>query len=62
MLTIEADLDEARATLSALAAGGIDINWVLQKLEDDGIAAFEKSSDDLYGSLGAMQNAHAHVQ
>jgi hypothetical protein len=27
------------------------MNWVLQKLEDDGVASFEKSFDGLYNNL-----------
>ena len=50
-LTVESDLDGARTILRELAAAGIDIRWVLQKLEDDGVAAFEKSFDGLYDSL-----------
>lgn len=50
-LTVEADLDGARKILSDLAAAGIDMHWVLQKLESDGVAAFEKSFDGLHKNL-----------
>ena len=50
-LTIESDLDGARKTLADIATAGIDMKWVLQKLEDDGVAAFEKSFDGLYANL-----------
>ncbi len=50
-LTVETVIDEARKVLSDLAAAGIDMAWVLQKLEDDGVAAFEKSFDGLYNNL-----------
>lgn len=49
--TVESDLDGARKVLSDVAAAGIDMKWVLQKLEDDGVAAFEKSFDGLYKNL-----------
>lgn len=50
-LTVETDLDAARKALSDIAAAGIDMKWVLQKLEDDGVASFEKSFDGLYNNL-----------
>jgi len=50
-VTIENDLDTARAVLSGLAAAGIDMQWVTTKLEEDGVAAFEKSFDGLYKNL-----------
>jgi transaldolase len=50
-LTVESDLDGARKLLGDVAAAGIDMKWVLQKLEDDGVAAFEKSFDGLYKNL-----------
>ena len=50
-LTIEEDLDGARATLSALRSAGIDLTQVTDKLEQDGVAAFKKSFDDLSRSL-----------
>ena len=50
-LTVETDLDGARKILSDLATAGVDMQWVLQKLENDGVAAFEKSFDGLYKNL-----------
>ena len=50
-LTVEDDLDGARRTLGELASAGIDIAAVTRKLEDDGVAAFEKSFDGLYQNL-----------
>ncbi len=50
-LTVETDLAGARKVLADLAAAGIDMSWVLQKLETDGVAAFEKSFDGLYKNL-----------
>jgi transaldolase len=50
-LTVERDLDEARSGLRALKEAGIDMTWVLRKLEEDGVAAFEKSFDSLYANI-----------
>lgn len=50
-LTVETDIDGARKVLNDIAAAEIDMRWVLQKLEDDGVAAFEKSFDGLYKNL-----------
>jgi transaldolase/glucose-6-phosphate isomerase len=50
-LTVESNLDGARKLLTDVGAAGIDMNWVLQKLEDDGVASFEKSFDGLYKNL-----------
>ncbi len=61
-LTIESDLDGARKVLDGVAAAGIDMRWVLQKLEEDGVAAFEKSFDGLYKNLTDKRNAFAGVE
>ncbi len=50
--TIDVDVDGARATIAGLAALGIHMDEVTQKLEDEGVAAFEKSFDELLGVLG----------
>lgn len=50
-LSIESDLPAARRVLRELADVGIDLQWVLTKLEVDGVAAFAKSFDALYKSL-----------
>ncbi len=50
-LTVENDLDAAKSTLDSAKAVGIDLNWVMKKLEDDGVASFEKSFDGLYKNL-----------
>jgi len=49
--TIEADMDGARKLLTNIASAGIDMAWVLRKLEEDGVAAFAKSFDGLYSNL-----------
>ena len=49
--SLESDLEGARRVLRNLAASGIDIDSVTRKLEDEGVAAFEKSFDALYKNL-----------
>ncbi|MBT5580185.1 MAG: transaldolase [Acidimicrobiaceae bacterium] len=49
--TIDSDVPEARAVIDALAALGIDMVEVTQQLEDEGVAAFEKSFDELLSAL-----------
>jgi transaldolase len=49
--TVESDLEGSTQVLRNLAASGIDIDAVTEKLEKDGVAAFEKSFDGLYGFL-----------
>jgi transaldolase len=58
-LTIEEDLDGARATLRALREAGLDLNRVTDTLEQDGVAAFKKSFDDLSRNLGEKRNEFA---
>ena len=60
--TVESDLDGARKVLSDVAGAGIDMKWVLQKLEDDGVAAFEKSFDGLYKNVRDKRNAFATIE
>ena len=50
--TIDVGLDDARSTIERLAELGIDMEVVTQQLEDEGVAAFEKSFDELLGVLG----------
>ncbi len=59
-LTVEEHLAEGKAALAGLAASGIDLPWVMQKLEDDGVAAFAKSFQALYHSLEEKRDAFAH--
>ena len=49
--TIDSDVPRARAVIDALAALGIDMVEVTQQLEDEGVAAFEKSFDELLSAL-----------
>jgi len=56
-LTIEEGLDEAKATLAALAETGIDLSAVCQKLQDDGVKAFADSFESLMQTIQSKQAA-----
>lgn len=49
---VDADPDAARATLDRLADVGVDMADVTRVLEDEGVASFSKSFDELLGVLG----------
>ena len=49
--TITKDVEGAHSTWEALASVGIDMSLVAKKLEDEGVASFEKSFDDLLNTL-----------
>ena len=51
--TIDTGIGGAHAVIEALEGLGISIDEVTQQLEDEGVAAFEKSFDELLGALGA---------
>ncbi|MCU1455523.1 MAG: tal [Acidimicrobiales bacterium] len=51
--TADADLDGARQVEAALAGLGIDLDDVTRRLEDEGVAAFQKSFEQLSDSLQA---------
>jgi len=51
--TLDTDFAEAHATMAALKAVGVDIDDVTKTLEDEGVASFAKSFDELIGSLQA---------
>lgn len=55
--TVDADVDAARAVMAGLANVGIDIDDVTQLLEDEGVAAFEKSFDELLTALATKAEA-----
>ena len=56
--TVDKDSDEARAHLDALAEVGIDMADVSRQLEDEGVAAFSKSYDELLQALEDKANDH----
>jgi transaldolase len=49
--TLDADLDDAHDTMSRLAAVGIDMDDVGLTLEDEGVAGFHESFQDVLGAL-----------
>ena len=49
--TVDHDLDEAKTVIAKLATLGINMADVTQQLEDEGVAAFEKSFDELLSVL-----------
>lgn len=49
--TIDTDVDEARATLDAIAEVGVDLDAIADRLETDGVASFIASFDDLLATL-----------
>jgi transaldolase len=55
--TVNRDPEAARATLGALEEVGIDLADVSKTLEDEGVASFAKSFDELVSSLGAKAAA-----
>ncbi|MGH7766754.1 MAG: transaldolase, partial [Candidatus Binatia bacterium] len=57
--TVKENLDAARADIARLAQLGIDLEEVGKKLQDDGVAAFAKSFDDLMAALEKKRAAMA---
>ena len=51
--TIDTELDDADAVLAGLAEVGVDLADVTRVLEEEGVASFSKSFDELIASLGA---------
>jgi transaldolase len=54
--TIDQGAEQARADLDALAAAGINMAEVSAQLEDEGVAAFSKSYDELLQALEDKAN------
>ncbi len=50
-LTLESDVDEARAQLAHLAEVGVHLDAVTQQLQDEGVAKFAKSFEALMASI-----------
>ncbi len=55
--TIDSGVNEARATMAALAEVGIDIDAVTRQLEEEGVALFAKSFDDLLAGVEQKRRA-----
>jgi transaldolase len=54
---IDKDVDGAKAVFSRLAAAGIDLAQVTQKLEDEGVASFTKSYESLIAAAAARRDS-----
>ena len=54
---IDKDLDDAYRVIEQLEEFGIKMDWVTQKLEDEGVAAFAKSFDSLIAVVEARRAA-----
>jgi len=59
--TVDRDLDEAHRIIEELAAVGIDLDAVTQQLEDEGIASFTKSFEQLLAGVEAKREKLAEV-
>jgi transaldolase/glucose-6-phosphate isomerase len=57
--TVKQNLQEAEAALAALSGLGIDLNAVAEKLQQDGVAAFSASFDQLMATLEKKRKAMA---
>ncbi len=49
--TVDAGVDEAKELMASLASAGIEIEDVAERLEEEGVASFAKSFDELLQSL-----------
>ncbi|HYP52652.1 MAG TPA: bifunctional transaldolase/phosoglucose isomerase, partial [Pyrinomonadaceae bacterium] len=56
-LTLERDLDEARAVFDRLAGVGVDLKDVTEKLQTEGLKAFVNSFEALLASIEAKRGA-----
>ena len=56
--TVDHDLGKATASLDALGEAGIDMGEVSRQLEEEGVAAFSKSYDELLQALEDKANEH----
>jgi transaldolase/glucose-6-phosphate isomerase len=60
--TVKEGFDEADATLARLASLGIDLNAITEKLQEDGVAAFAASFDQLMAALDKKRKAMAGAE
>jgi transaldolase len=56
--TVDQDVDQASAELDALRDAGIDMSDVSRQLEEEGVASFAKSFDELLQALEDKANEH----
>ncbi|MEA2514458.1 MAG: transaldolase [Thermomicrobiales bacterium] len=59
--TVDRDVEEAHRIIEELAAVGIDLEAVTQQLEDEGIASFTKSFEQLLAGVEAKKSALAEM-
>jgi len=59
-IMVESNIEESREVLEKLAGEGISMTQVLQKLETDGVTAFEKSFNGLYENLNRKKGEVVH--
>ena len=59
--TLETDVEGARAVLAELAAHGIDMDAVTEKLQVDGVAAFSRSFDTLLAAIDQKSRELSHA-
>jgi transaldolase len=53
--TLDADVDEARAQIAALAEAGIDLDAITQELEAEGVKAFSDAYDGMIEAIAAKR-------
>jgi transaldolase len=58
--TVDTGVDEARKVLDDLAAVGVDMTDVTKTLEDEGVASFSKSFDELLTALQSKAESLQH--
>jgi transaldolase len=56
--TVDQDVDQAHAALDALGQAGVDMADVARQLEEEGVASFSKSYDELLQALEDKANEH----
>src|SRR5918911_5144089 len=65
--SVDEDVEAARAALDALARHGIDLDAVTEQLQDEGVAAFAQSFDQLLAAIAdkravALKGAERRVE
>ena len=58
--TIDVNVADAERVMQAITAAGVDMDDVGQTLEDEGVAAFQRSFDHVLGTLAAKHHAFAN--
>jgi transaldolase/glucose-6-phosphate isomerase len=60
--TVKQNIEQAQAALTALKALGLDLNAIAEKLQQDGVAAFAASFDQLMAALGKKRKALVGIE